>query len=96
MGKLSPQAAEDIRQSNETARVLAETYGVTTASIYNVRHHIYHSDNPAKRSTKIGRPPNPAYDPKPCACGCGELANRGKTYLRNHFVANPGGRASHG
>jgi hypothetical protein len=93
MRKLTDEAVEDIRQSDEPAKVLAWKYGVTPASIYNVINGHFHGDGTARRSSKLGRPRKPELDPKPCACGCGELTRRGKSYVQYHYAASAEGRA---
>ena len=84
MPRLTPAQVADIRSSDESAKVLAQRHGVTRPTISNCRNGIHHGDGTAKRRTVLGRPPVERTQ-DPCGCGCGQLANPGRRFIKGHF-----------
>jgi transposase len=73
MSKLTARQVAAIRRSTKPARELAERYGVSTPTIYDIRNGHLHRRGKSKPARKgIGRPRSRPTEPtNECACGCG-------------------------
>jgi len=77
---LSDQQATEIRDSDEPVKVLAERYGVSLVSIYNVLNGKTHTGQPHKpRGRKR------VHFASLCECGCGQFPkNSSSRYCQGH------------
>lgn len=104
-GAISPWSVRGhLQRLNEIARrlfpedCLPRTKHYGKKKQYRDGHHPNRKLDPASVVCRgRGRPPKPAAPQKLCECGCGEMANAGKRFIRGHYLARiePRGKRGH-